>query len=58
MRESACVFAENGVYYISAKQNKNMSQNLKPIKLVKREQGGPLADLSEEQLKHIDELAL
>jgi len=35
-----------------------MSQNLKPIKLVNREPAGPLADLSDEQLMHIGELAL
>jgi hypothetical protein len=35
-----------------------MSQNLKTIKLIPRSKGGVLADLSDEQLMHIGELAL
>jgi hypothetical protein len=35
-----------------------MSKNLKPIKLVKRANGGPLAELTDEQLQRIGELAL
>jgi hypothetical protein len=46
------------VYTSVQKVKTNMSQNLKPIKLVQRPNGGPLADLSDEQLMHIGELAL
>jgi hypothetical protein len=35
-----------------------MSKNMKPIKLIKREEGGPLSDMTNEQLQRIGELAL
>jgi hypothetical protein len=35
-----------------------MSKNIKPIKLVKREESGPLLEMTDEQLQRIGELAL
>jgi len=35
-----------------------MSKNIKPIKLIKREKGGPLDSLTDDQLQRIGELAL
>jgi len=62
MADKVLVYLARMVYIsVQIQQNKkalSMSKNMKPIKLVKREKGGPLADLTDDQLQRIGEIAL